>query len=172
MTIKIRTARIEDAEQLLAHIQAIASEPEVQILLEADEVLLTLKEERQWLRNHLVARNSTLLVAETGGRIVGVLSCERGQRNAIRHVTKLGVSVRKEWRDQGIGRALMERAIAWARETGIVKRIELHVTVRNPRAIHLYEKLGFEKEGKIRRGLFKNGQYLDLWLMALLLECS
>jgi RimJ/RimL family protein N-acetyltransferase len=51
----------------------------------------------------------------------------------------------------------------------IVKRIELHVTVRNPRAFHLYEKLGFEKEGKIRRGLFKNGQYLDLWLMALLL---
>jgi ribosomal protein S18 acetylase RimI-like enzyme len=61
----------------------------------------------------------------------------------------------------------------------IVKRIELHVTVRNPRAFHLtvrnprafhlYEKLGFEKEVKIRRGLFKNGQYLDLWLMALLL---
>jgi RimJ/RimL family protein N-acetyltransferase len=43
------------------------------------------------------------------------------------------------------------------------------VTLRNPRAIHLYEKLRFEKEGKMRRGLFKNGQYLDLWLMALLL---
>jgi RimJ/RimL family protein N-acetyltransferase len=170
MSVTIRQARLEDAEQLLAHIQAIAAEPEVQILLESDEVLLTLKEERQWLKNHLASRNSTLLVAEAGGRIVGVLSCEGGQRNAVRHVVKLGVSVRKEWRDQGIGRALMERAIAWAKEIDIVKRIELHVTVRNPRAVHLYEKLGFEKEGKMRRGFFKNGQYLDLWLMARLLE--
>jgi RimJ/RimL family protein N-acetyltransferase len=169
MTIKIRTARLEDAEQLLAHIQTIASEPEVQILLEAEEVRLTVEEERQWLNNYLTAKNATLLIAEADGKIVGVLDCEGGQRNAVRHIVRLGISVRKEHRDQGVGRALMERAIAWARETGIVKRIELHVTVRNPRAIHLYEKLGFEKEGKIRRGLYKNGQYLDLWLMALLL---
>jgi RimJ/RimL family protein N-acetyltransferase len=170
MDLIIRQAQPEDAEQLLAHIQAIASEPEVQILLESEEVRLTLEEERQWVTSHLASRNSTLLVAEAGGKIVGVLDCEGGQRNAVRHVVKLGVSVRQEWRDRGIGRALMEAAVAWARETGIVKRIELHVTVCNPRAIHLYEKLGFEKEGKIQGGLLKNGQYLDLWLMALLVE--
>ncbi len=169
MDIAIRQAQPEDAEQLLAHIQAIASEPEVQILLEPDECQLTLEEERQWVINHVAVKNSALLVAEVDGKIVGVLGCEGGQRNAVRHVVKLGISVRNEWRNQGVGQALIERAIVWARETGIVKRIELQVTLRNPGAIHLYEKLGFEKEGKIRRGLFKNGQYLDLWIMGLLL---
>jgi RimJ/RimL family protein N-acetyltransferase len=169
MPITIRQARPDDAEHLLAHIQAIASEPDAQILIEPEEVQFTVEQEREWVSKQITPKNSTLLVAEADGQIVGVLGCEGGDRKAIQHVARLGISVRKEWRNQGVARLLMERAIAWAKETGIVKRIELQVTLQNPSAIHLYEKLGFAKEGRSRQALFKNGQFLDVWIMSLLL---
>jgi putative acetyltransferase len=77
--------------------------------------------------------------------------------------------VRKEWRGQGVGSALMSAAIAWARQTGIVSRIELQVYVRNQAAIALYRKFGFEVEGRRRRVVYQNGEYLDDLVMALLL---
>jgi len=69
-----------------------------------------------------------------------------------------------------VGRALMERAIAWGKGTGVIKRIQLEVTAGNAPGIHLYEQLGFEKEGLRRRGMFKYGEYLDTWMMALLVD--
>jgi RimJ/RimL family protein N-acetyltransferase len=64
----------------------------------------------------------------------------------------------------------MEHAIAWAKSTRVIKRIQLGVTASNAPAIHLYEKLGFEKEGLRRRGMFKNGRFYDTWLMGLLVD--
>src|SRR4051812_49170785 len=46
-----------------------------------------------------------------------------------------------------------------------LRRLELIVFADNPRAIGLYEKLGFEHEGVMREFGFKRGQYLDAILM-------
>ena len=81
----------------------------------------------------------------------------------------MGISVDRVWRRQGVGTQLLENAIAWARKSGLVSRIELSVFERNSTAIHLYEKFGFDVEGKRRRAVFRDGTYLDTFLMALLL---
>ena len=47
-------------------------------------------------------------------------------------------------------------------------RIELGVYDFNPRAIHVYEKLGFKKEGVLRDYLFSGGEYHDQILMSIL----
>jgi RimJ/RimL family protein N-acetyltransferase len=168
--IIIREAKLDDAERLIAHITAIADEPDSQILLWSGELKLTIEEERKWISGNLDAENSTLLVAESGTKIVGVLSCKGGEQKGTRHTTTLGISVHKDWRNQGVGRALMEQAIAWAKSTGVIKRIQLEVTAGNASGIHLYEKVGFVKEGLRRRGMFKYGEYLDTWMMAMLLD--
>lgn len=170
MSIIIRTAESGDAEQLIGHITAIADEPDSQILLWPGELQLTIEEERKWIANNLAGPNSTLLVAEAGNTIVGVLSCKGREQKGTRHTTTLGISIHKDCRNQGVGRAMMERAITWAKETGVVKRIQLEVTAGNAPGIHLYEKVGFVKEGLRRRGMFKYGEYLDTWMMALLLD--
>jgi RimJ/RimL family protein N-acetyltransferase len=77
--------------------------------------------------------------------------------------------VAREWRGQGIGRRLLERAIEWARGSGVVTRIELHVFTRNEGAIRLYERCGFAVEGTRRRSVRRDGEYLDDLVMALLL---
>jgi RimJ/RimL family protein N-acetyltransferase len=173
MAVTIRNARLEDAEQLIAHVTAIADEPGSEIALWPGEFKLTAEDERKWLKTNLESDHSTVLVAEAGdagNKIVGVVSCIGGEHLGNHHTTTLGISIHKDWRDQGVGRALMERAIAWAKNTGVVKRMQLGVTSTNAAAIHLYEKMGFEKEGLRRRGLFKNGRYYDTWLMGLLLD--
>ncbi len=176
MSVIIREARQEDADQLITHITAIADDPSSEILLWPGEFQLTLEQERKWIDTNLKADHSTVLVAEVtdvdqaASKIVGVLSCAGGEHRGNHHTTTLGITIHMDWRNQGIGRALMEHAIAWAKSTGVVRRIQLGVTSTNAPAIHLYEKLGFEKEGLRRRGMFKNGRYFDTWLMGLLVD--
>ena len=64
---------------------------------------------------------------------------------------------------------MLRQAIDWARQTGIVQRIELEVYAVNKPAIHLYEKFGFEIEGCKRRYIYHRSAYFDLVIMALLL---
>ncbi len=63
----------------------------------------------------------------------------------------------------------MTRAIEWAQKTGAISRIELSVFERNQKAIRLYEKFGFVVEGKRLNAIYRDGEYLDNYLMALLL---
>jgi len=63
----------------------------------------------------------------------------------------------------------MTRAIEWAQKTGAISRIELSVFERNQKAIRLYEKFGFVVEEKRLNAIYRDGEYLDNYLMALLL---
>ena len=53
-------------------------------------------------------------------------------------------------------------------ETLNLNRIYLHVFETNPRAIHVYDKIGFIREGKLRQTTFRNGRYIDTLIMSML----
>jgi len=138
-------------------------------VVEPGEFRHTVESEAAILADFAASENSVFLVAESGGKIVGVLNCRGGSRRAVRHAAMLGISVDRDWRGKGIGSQLMARAIQWAKGTGIIKRIELAVFERNSVAIQIYQKFGFEVEGKRRKAIFRDGEYLDGLMMALLL---
>jgi putative acetyltransferase len=165
----VREATPADAAAVIAAAQAVFNEPGVMVLTIPGEFHPTLAEEEKILADHQAAANSVFLIAVAGDEVIGMLGCTGGRRQGNRHVTLLGMSVRKEWRDRGAGSALMARAVEWAHGTGIVTRIELDVYVENARARHLYEKFGFEVEGRRRRAIYRDGQYHDDLIMALLL---
>jgi ribosomal protein S18 acetylase RimI-like enzyme len=78
-----------------------------------------------------------------------------------------GVYVRAAARGQGVGRMLMDRAIAEARGAGL-ETLLLTVTAEARAARTLYEALGFVAYGTEPRGLkLGPGRYLDEVLMAL-----
>lgn len=169
MEVTIRDAAPADAEQIIALIQKISAEPDVDIALSPGEPYHTIQAEKAILAEFAASDNSIYLVAEAGDRIIGFLNCKGGNRKATRHVALLSISIDEAWRDQGVGSRLMAHAIEWARATEIVNRIELLVFARNEMAIHLYQKFGFVVEGRRRRVIFSNGKYLDDLMMALLL---
>ncbi len=170
MKITIREAKPSDGEGIIQYVQRLSEEPLSNIVISPGEFKPSVKDEERIISEFAFSENSVFLVAETEGTIVGTLNCRgRNDRKSIRHVITLGISVDRDWRGQGIGSLLMANAIDWARETGFIKRIELLVFERNEVAIHLYQKFGFEIEGKHRKAIYRDGVYLDNLTMALLL---
>jgi RimJ/RimL family protein N-acetyltransferase len=74
-----------------------------------------------------------------------------------------------EARGAGLGRRLMEAGIEAARRLGM-ERIELEVFASNTRAIALYERVGFVREGLKRRVRKIDGRYDDDVLMAVVFD--
>ena len=167
MSVVIREARPEDAATLVALGSSVGREPEAW-LLNVDG-WRSVGEERRYLRALKRHPDAAVFVADDDGAIVARLSIARDPHSASRHVADLGLMVAASHRRQGIGRALLEQAVAWARDAGIVK-LELHVFPWNEPAIRLYEEFGFEREG-LRRNHYRRGsEFVDAILMAYLLE--
>lgn len=164
--IEIREATPADAAALIEHLKALAAEPGINIPLAPDEVTVTLDEERDRIEGFTDNPRALMLVAVRGNELLGELTV-RGIsiRRAVAHVATLGMSVRADARGQGIGKVLLEDAIAWVADAGF-KRLELAVYARNQPAISLYETHGFVLEGR-RRGFIKEGEvFLDDLTMA------
>ena len=165
----IREATLDDAERILIYNELIINETDNGILRGPGENL-TLEEEQTYLAASIASDNSVLLIAVLHtGEVIGISGLQGGSRKATRHTGGVGISINRERRDQGIGTALLQQVIEWAKKSNIIKRIELEVMTHNQRAIHVYEKLGFQMEGKHLAALYKEGRYIDIYLMGLLL---
>ncbi len=99
-------------------------------------------------------------------KVIGMAGIEQGARPRIAHTAGFGICVHKEYQDQGIGTALMRQITDLADNWLGITRIELEVDVDNDRAVHLYEKFGFEIEGRKRMAVLREGKYVDTYLMA------
>ena len=71
-----------------------------------------------------------------------------------------------DYRGRGLGLRLINAALAEARNIGFV-RIELSVHSDNARAISLYDKVGFVREGVQRDAVYIDGEYRDAIVMAI-----
>lgn len=162
----IRSARPNEAGALYDHyIRIRTEEPDVNVE-EADEWQATADSVRRLIEGLERAPNGFLLVADARG-IVGTLSVEGGRFRKVRHVGEVGVSVAREWRGQGVGRCLMETAIAAARTSPPLERLSLRVFASNGPALRLYESIGFRVEGRRPAHLRVRGRDDDLILMGL-----
>ncbi|HMH92801.1 MAG TPA: GNAT family N-acetyltransferase [Streptosporangiaceae bacterium] len=83
------------------------------------------------------------IAAVAGGRVVGLLHVE-----ASRHgFGEIGMAVDRDWRGRGVGSALVQAAIDWARGAGLHK-LCLEVFPHNAAGIALYRRAGFAEEGR------------------------
>jgi RimJ/RimL family protein N-acetyltransferase len=128
-------------------------------------------DERRYLRTIERYPDAAVFVAEDGGRIVGRLSLSRDPHPASRHVADLGLMVAESHRRKGVGTALLDEAVAWARSAGVSK-LELHVFPWNEPALGLYGAFGFEQEGYRRRHYERGGELVDAILMAYFVEVA
>jgi len=160
MAVTVRNATLDDLDVLMVQRAAVAGEGR----WIGAEVPLDEERDRRTFRESI--ERETLFVAELDGEIVGLI----GLHPEGYGVVDLGMQVAAGHRGQGIGSALLERGIAWARESGAHKMALQHWP-HNDAARALYEKYGFEQEGYLRRQYpRKNGEIWDAVVMGLLLD--
>lgn len=100
------------------------------------------------------------------GTVIGCAGLTVCSNPRMRHVGTVGLFVHTDYQNQGVGTALMKAVLDLADNWLMLVRVELEVFADNERAIHLYEKLGFEKEGLMRMTTVRNGRYVDDYKMA------
>lgn len=167
MKYTIRELTPDDAEAMIAYMKVLADEPDNGITYSsADEFAWTLEQEREIIQNFANAENALWIIAEAAGQIIGSLNLMGGKR-VLKHTAGLAISVARDYRNRGIGTALLRFGIDWCAANPEIHRLELEVFMTNPRAIHVYEKLGFIREGVRRHAYYKEGKFLDGLIMAI-----
>lgn len=168
----VREAQPEDAEKMLAYIKQVADEPNNGLSLSSSaEIDMTVEEEAALIQSYLDDDKNLFLVAETSdGQIISSANCRVVGNRGYINTLSLGISVHKDWRNKGVGTAVMQRLIDHCRHHPTIHRLELQVFTDNARAIHVYEKLGFVRESIRRGAYYKEGRYLDMMMMAILFD--
>lgn len=103
-------------------------------------------ERRLWLEQRLDAPWTSVLVAVRGDEVIGYLTAV----GSAREPAEIGLGVAKAWRGHGAGTKLVEAAIQWAEAQGVHK-LAVEVFTHNQPTLHLFEKLGFDREGLRRK---------------------
>ena len=164
----IRPATIDDAEAIIKHVKIVGDETDF-LTFSSNDFNKSIEEERQIIQDHNSTDNQLFVVAEYNGQIIGVSNMMASQKPRLRHIGEFGISVLKSYWGHGIGSAIIKYLIDWAKKGGVITKINLIVQQDNIKAYRLYEKLGFEKEGELRRALKVNGVYYDAYYMGMLL---
>ena len=166
----IEEARVEDATSLAHLLREVPLESDFLAQDETSPSLLP-EELETYLARVLETPNQLCLVAKVGTKVIGVLNVVADQETKTSHIGDVFIAVSKPYWGYGIGHFLMEAMIDWAEHTPEISRLELTVQARNDRAVHLYQKFGFDIEGTKKRGAkTKNGEFLDVYLMAKLID--
>lgn len=108
----------------------------------------------------------TQLVAVIDGKVIGVAGLHPTDNARRAHAASIGMAVHDAYAGRGAGRALVAALVDQADRWLNLRRLELSVFADNVRAIALYERFGFEREGLLRAYAWRDGAYADALAMA------
>ena len=120
---------------------------------------------RRFVRNGLV-NGMVQFVAIDAGTVVGWCDVNPKAHQTLRHSGTLGMGVAASHRGRGVGSGLLRATLDAAFARGLT-RVELIVRADNTAAIALYERHGFELEGRLRDYMVVDGVSHDALMMAL-----
>ncbi len=164
--VSIRAATPADAAAFLALFRQVCGETRF-MAFGPDEITRT-TEEQAAVFARTDANSGAMLLAVEGETLVGFAGLQRSPGRRWSHTLYLYMGVVASAAGRGIGRRLLEAAETWGAARDIA-RIELVVMADNERAIRLYERCGFEREGVRRRAARIDGRWVDTIGMAKLI---
>ncbi|PZN98091.1 MAG: GNAT family N-acetyltransferase [Hyphomicrobiales bacterium] len=160
MTVEVRDASTDDLIGCHSCLEAVAREGRWLSRLNAPPI----KQYTAFVSG-LRAANAPQIVA-VEDRVVGWCDIAPGAVPFRTHVGSLGMGLIATHRGQGLGQRLLSLAIERARQRQL-ERVELSVLHDNDPARALYQRFGFQIEGRRARDWRHEGRYRDSILMAL-----
>jgi ribosomal protein S18 acetylase RimI-like enzyme len=117
--------------------------------------------EEEWKR-----RISNTLFAILNDKPVGMIVYIINTKIKSRHIAEIfGVYVKNEFRNQKVGKKLVENALKLIQQNRNVTKVKLIVSSSQNAAIILYESFGFEIVGKLKNELKVDNDYYDGLIM-------
>jgi phosphinothricin acetyltransferase len=127
---------------------------------------VTLEDRLPWFREHAPERHP-LWVADLDGTIAGWLSFQSFiDRCGYRGTAELSVYVHDQFRRRGIGKTLLEQAIARAPALGLVALVG-YIFGHNAPSLELFERFGFQRWGMLPRIARLDGIERDVVIVGL-----
>lgn len=166
----LRTIHPEEAQSVLDVLRITSGETHFMARY-PDELVATLENEVIYLTAQEEKPNAFELCALVDGELVGLAGINPiSSRRKLCHRASFGTSILKDYCNCGLGTLMLETCLKYAREIGY-SQVELGVFDDNPRAIHVYEKLGFRRVGTIPRAFrLDDGTYHDEHQLVCFLE--
>lgn len=162
--VRLRPLSMNDLDSIMEWV----NDEEVTRTLLTGRYPMTREAEIKWLEEHTAtdAKEVTFVIETRSGEYLGGISLFRFQ--AVERIAELGIVVgRKTAWGQGYGTEAMRLLVAYGFEQLNLHMIYLTVLADNPRASHIYEKVGFAHEGCLRDRVYRGGCYHDLLTMSL-----
>ena len=113
--------------------------------------------ESEWKR-----RTRNTLFALFDNIPVGMIVYGFNDKIKIRHIANIyGFYVKQSYRNQGVGKKLIETSLSFIMKNKNIIKISLNVNPRQKSAVRLYKKFSFKVVGVMKKDLFVNGKFYD-----------
>jgi putative acetyltransferase len=115
----------------------------------------------------LVVDKEAIFIYYADNQAIGMCKLLPNEYRLAHGVYLGGVAIHPDYMGKGHGKQMMKEIIAYCTSQGFI-RIELSARIDNEKAVKLYESVGFQKEGVLKKyGFFqKENRYIDEVLMA------
>ncbi|MBT5658981.1 MAG: GNAT family N-acetyltransferase [Rhodospirillaceae bacterium] len=131
---------------------------------------VTEKMEEKWFDRSLSGDKGLVCLAIESGKTKSPIGyIQLSDINWVWRTARLGITIgEKEMQERGFGTEAMKLFLSYCFTTLNLRRIWLEVVITNDRALALYKRIGFKKEGTFRKHVFVKGKYQDLVLLGIL----
>jgi RimJ/RimL family protein N-acetyltransferase len=168
MKVQLRAFEKEDLD---AVVRWVNTEAVTQYLSDSLIYPISRADEMKWLESIAVTnhREKVFAIVTTENELIGSVGLHN--INWVERKAELGIMIGEpRYWGKGYGSDAVRRILRIAFEKMNINRVYLRVFENNPRAIRVYEKCGFQKEGLLRQDHYSGHSYSNTFLMGLLKE--
>lgn len=159
MELVLRQATEDDAAAVVDFLSLVSGESD-NLLFSAGEFNMSVEDEKKFLAAKADAKTSAFFIGRIGDEVVCFGNLHADVRKRIAHSADVALAVKKKYWGIGIGKALMQTMIDFAKSNGKTEILHLGVRKGNTAAYALYQKMGFEEIG-IYKNFFKIDDVYD-----------
>lgn len=162
MSITLKPLELKDVD----HIMAWVNDPEVVKNLQHFDKKFTRDDEEFYVKKILASKNDYVFSVFDGNQYIG-----QGGIHQIAWENKLGrlsIIIKQEFWNKGYAQEILPALVDYAFKKLGLHKIWLMHWLENKKAGHLYNKLGFKKEGILKDEYFWQGKFHDMIRMSII----
>lgn len=168
MTVYLRALELSDVEKLVKW----RNDLEITSSLGGNTFYVSKLRESEWVKNAILNDNKNIRLAiclKENDEYIGNVNLN--SINWINRSAEYSIMIgdKSQW-SKGFGKEATLLILKYAFEELNLNRIYLTVRNDNEKALSLYKKTGFTKEGVLRKSIYKNNKFIDMIVMSILRE--